>query len=255
VEPRSEDAGGTTAGAVAEPDPPGSAEEVASIAAPPARQRWRLVLAREASAHARSGRELADAWDAAVDGSGLPVYRAPGKVRARVVFGAPVPPAIALEHEFADVLLTSFVPRWEVREALERVVPRGWRLVELYDVWLGEPPLAGQVAAADYRMELDGGDPATLAAAAARLLGAHALTRDRARGAETVRYDLRPLLADVGVADPGPPIVLRARTRFDPALGTGRPDEVIAALGDEAGATLVVASIVRERVLLANELD
>jgi uncharacterized protein DUF2344 len=244
-----------TPGTVAEPDPASFAEQGAATAGPPARQRWRLVLARNASTDARAGRELAEAWDAAIDRSGLPVHRAPGKLRARVLFGAPVPAAMALRRELADILLTSFVPRWEVREALEPVLPRGWRLVDLYDVWLGEPPLAGQVAAADYRIELADGDPATVAAAAARLLAAGALPRERAKGGETVRYDLRPLVADLAVADPGPPIVLHARTRFDPALGTGRPEEVMAALGNEAGIGLVVDSIVREQVLLANELD
>jgi hypothetical protein len=162
---------------------------------------------------------------------------------------------MALEHELADVLLTALVPRWEVRGAIEAVLPGGWRLVDLYDVWLGEPALAGQVAAADYRIELDHGDPTALAAAAERLMAARALPRERAKGPEMVRYDLRPLIADVAIADAGPPIVVRARTRFDPVLGTGRPEALVAALGDEAGTPLIVGSIVRERVRLANELD
>ena len=255
MEPRSEGPGGSTVGAVADTDRPASAEDVAAVVGPPARQRWRLVLARVASVDARAGRELSEAWDAAIDGAGLPVHRAPGKARARVLFGAPVPAAIALERELADVLLTAFVPRWEVREAIEAALPRGWRLVDLYDVWLGEPPLAGQVAAADYRIELVEGDLPALAAAAGRLLAARAIPRERAKGGETVRYDLRPLLANVAIAESGPPPVLLARTRFDPALGTGRPEEVVAALGDEVGMALAVGSIVRERVLLANELD
>ena len=255
MEPRSGTAGGTTPGAVAEPDPAASVGEVAAIVAPPARQRWRLVLAREPSADARAGRELAETWDAAIDGTGLPVHRAPGKARARVLFGAPVPAAIALEHELADVLLTALVPRWEVRGALEAALPRGWRLVDLYDVWLGEPPLAGQVAAADYRIVVEGTDPSTLASAAGRLMAAAAIPRERSKGGETVRYDLRPLIADLAIADLGPPAVLATRTRFDPALGTGRPEEVVAALGDEVGAALAIGSVVRERVLLANELD
>lgn len=247
-------AAGAGAGTLTQPDPPPPVEG-AAVVAPPARQRWRLVLARTASTDARSGRELAEAWDAAVDGAGLPVHRAPGKPRARVQFGAPIPAGMALEHELADILLTAFVPRWEVRGALAAILPRGWRLVDLYDVWLGEPPLAGQVAAADYRIELDGGDPSALAAAAARLLAAESIARERTKGAERVRYDLRPLLAAVAVADPGPPVVVTMRTRFDRALGTGRPEEVVVALGDAAGTALAVSSIVRERVLLANELD
>jgi hypothetical protein len=63
------------------------------------------------------------------------------------------------------------------------------------------------------------------------------------------------LLADVRVLDDGPPIRIRARTRFDPVRGTGRPEEVVAALGDRLGRPLSVASIVRERLILADELD
>jgi hypothetical protein len=48
---------------------------------------------------------------------------------------------------------------------------------------------------------------------------------------------------------------VRLRARIHPELGTGRPDEVIAALGDEAGVTLTVESLVRERLLLADELE
>ena len=48
----------------------------------------------------------------------------------------------------------------------------------------------------------------------------------------------------------GPPVVLRVRTRFDPQLGNGRPEEVVAALADELGHDLVIDEIVRERLVL-----
>jgi hypothetical protein len=63
------------------------------------------------------------------------------------------------------------------------------------------------------------------------------------------------LLVDVGVAAAGPPVVVRARTRFHPELGSGRPGEVVAALADAAGVALEIASIERERVLLKDDLE
>ena len=125
----------------------------------------------------------------------------------------------------------------------------------LYDVWLGSPPLAGQVAAADYRIGVTGATGSDLGPAAARLLAATELQRERQKGGSTVRYDLRPLLAHVGVVDDGPPVVLRARTRFDPVLGTGRPEEVVAALSDAVGVPLDLSSLVRERLILADEQE
>jgi hypothetical protein len=224
------------------------------VPAPP-RQRWRLVLARSAGAPGLAGRELIDVWETALEASALPLFRPVGRVRGRIAFGAPIPATLEVERELADILLTEFVPTWRVREGLADRLPDGWRLIDLYDVWLGSPALAGQVAAADYRIGVSGAGGPALVAAAAGLLGAKELSRQRQKGGSLVRYDLRPLLVDVGVVDQGPPAVLRARTRFDSVLGTGRPEEVVAALGDVVGAPLDIASIVRERLILAEEQE
>lgn len=195
-----------------------------------------------------------------MEASGLPFFRPIGRARRRVAFGAPIPATLAAEHELADIVLSETWPVWRVREALEGELPTGWLLLDVHDVWLGGPPLAGQVAAADYRIDLgETAAPAVaapaVAAAARTLLAAEALPRERAKAGSVVRYDLRPLLIDVHVSQPGPPLQIRARTRFHPVLGTGRPEEVVAALGEAAGCALVIGSMVRERLVLADELD
>ena len=201
-------------------------------------------------------REAADAWVAAMERAGLPLARTDGeKPRPRISFGAPLPVGMAAEAELIDVVLLERWPAWRVREALGDRVPDGWRLLELQDVWLAGPPLAGRVAAADYRIELSGSpDAAALAVAADELLAARSIIRERPKGATTVPYDLRPLLIDLRVL-PAPTLVVLARTRFHPELGTGRPEEVVAALADRAGWPLEAGSIVRERLLLVDELD
>lgn len=238
------------------PEPPD--EPIGEVPAAP-RQRWRLVLARSRDAPRLVGRELSEAWDAALAGCGLPLYRPAGRPRASIAFGAPLAGEMAAEAELADIVLTEAVAIWTVREALEGRLPEGWRLIDVADVWLGAPALAGRVAAADYRIEVlaVGGSPvaaASVRAAAAALLAAPELPRERLKGTATVRYDLRPLLADVRVGDPGPPVVVLVRTRFDPVLGTGRPEEVVAALGERVGIPLEIGSIVRERLVLAEDL-
>jgi radical SAM-linked protein len=200
-----------------------------------------------------AGRELIEAWEAALETSALPLFRPLGRVRPRIAFGAPIPTSLELERELADIFLTEFVPTWQVREGVTAHLPDGWRLVDLHDVWLGAPALAGQVAAADYRIVVTGGDGAAIASAATGLLAATELPRERLKGGSTVRYDLRPLLANLTIVEAGPPVVLRARTRFDPVLGTGRPEEVMAALGEGVGTPLAVTSLVRERLILAEE--
>jgi hypothetical protein len=163
---------------------------------------------------------------------------------------------MAAERELGEVVLSAVLPVWRVRDALIGRLPAGWRLVDLYDVWLGSPALAGRVIGAEYRVMVDGTvDPDAVAAAASALLAAERLPRNRLKGGSTVAYDLRPLLADIEVLDPGPPVVLRVRTRIHPELGTVRPEEVLAALADRLGCPLAPGSIVRERLILADEPD
>ena len=219
------------------------------------RQRWRLVVARDAPLRDESQRDAAETWEAAIREAGLPLAWSEGaKPRPRVSFGAPLPVGMAAGGELIDIVLAERLPIWRVREALHPVVPTGWRLVGLHDVWLGGPSLAGRVAAADYRIVLaDGADASAVARACGILLAAASLDRRRSKGGEVVRYDLRPLLLDVRVADAGPPTVVAARTRFHPELGTGRPEEVVAAIGDAAGVPVAIAATIRERLLLADD--
>lgn len=224
-------------------------ERPASTAEP--RQRWRLVVARSAGAPELAQREVAEGWVAAITDAGLPVAWTQGaKSRPRIAFGAPLPIGMAANAELIDVVLTERWPVWRLREALTDRLPAGWSLVDVQDVWLAGPPLAGRVAAADYRVVLAGDVPTDrLRATAAELLAAPNLPRRRPRGDQSVEYDLRPLLIDIAIED-GPPVTLLIRTRFHPELGTGRPEEVVAAL-DEA---LEATSIVRARLVLVEDL-
>lgn len=220
------------------------------------RQRWRLVLARSADAPELAGRELADAWDEAIAATRLPLYRATPAGRARVAWGAPLPSRMAAEREPAEIVLSEVVPVWQVRDALTRCLPPGWSLVDLHDVWLGAPALAGQVTGAVYRVTLEASgcpDADAVRSAAAVLLAAGELIRTRLKGGTSVAYDLRPLLAALSVVEPGPPVVLRIETQIHPERGSGRPEEVVAALGDRMGQPIVARSIVRERLILAHE--
>ncbi len=223
----------------------------------PPRQRWRLVVARGPDAPAAAQRDVAESWLAAIEASGLPLAHTEGaRARPRIAFGAPLPVGMVADAELIDMVLTERRAAWDVRSALLVNLPDGWRLVDLFDVWLAGPALPGRVAAADYRITLAPGvDSAPVVTAARALLDSRSILRERPKGGGTVRYDLRPLLIDVLVADPGPPPILAVRTRFHPELGAGRPEEVVAALGERLGLVLEVGAIVRERLVLTDDLD
>jgi radical SAM-linked protein len=221
------------------------------------RQRWRLTFARRVSVGepAAIGRAYTTLWEAALLASGLPVVIVDSG-RPRFSLAAQLPAGAAGRAELADAWLTERWPAWRVREALEGVLPPDHELVGCEDTWLGAPALPGRVAAADYLIELrEPLDRAQAEVAARRLLAAASLPRVRTKGTSTKTYDLRPLLLAIDVEPSSSGGRVRVRTRLHPELGSGRPDEVIAALGEELGVTLTPMAIARERLVLIEDLE
>lgn len=205
-----------------------------------------------------SGRPYIAVWEAALLASGLPVATSESG-RPRFAIGALLPSGVAGLAELAELWLTERLAAWRVRAALGPVLPPGHSLETLEDVWLAAPSLPSRVAAADYLVLLhDPPDIADLRSAAGRLLAASAIPRQRSKGTTEKTFDLRRLILDVAIDhdDSGAtqPRV-RIRTRIHPEIGSGRPDDVLAALADDLGDRLVPASIVRERLLLAEDLE
>ena len=218
-------------------------------------QRWRLVLAREPIPSESAQREQLAAWEQALSASALPVAGLDAaRPRPRFALAAPLGASTPGEAELADVWLVERVPAWRAREALAAAMPTGWRLVDLYDVWLGEPALPGRVVASVYRATFAEGaiDAARLREAAAGLLDADAVPRERRKGDTVVAYDLRPFVDGLVVEARDPGTVVLMTLRHDPEKGVGRPEEVLAALGDRLDSALPMATVVRQRLVLAD---
>ena len=132
------------------------AEAPGPVAArPEPRQRWRVRFRRRPDAPALPQREQLAAWEAALAASGLPLAGLDLPVpRPRLVFAAPLGVGMAAEGELFDLFLTDRRAVAEVRPIIAASMPAGHELVDVFDVWLGEPPLSGRVVAADYRLEL-----------------------------------------------------------------------------------------------------
>jgi radical SAM-linked protein len=219
-------------------------------------QRWRVTFARGAAARDLDQRQELEAWEAAVQDSGLPVTSA-GR-RPKLTFALPLPVGFDADAERLDIGLTDRRTSVDVRSALEPRLPPGHRLIDLHDVWVGESGLPGLVVAADYRLTLDDAPLPASVAAAEELLAATALPRVRRRGERETPYDLRPLILDLrverGQAEAPDAVAVWARLVVSPSEGTGRPGELIAALGDAVGRSLRLRAGRRERIWLADEL-
>jgi radical SAM-linked protein len=268
------------------------------------RQRWRIVFARDEEARFLSHLDASHAWERSLRRGGVPVTTSEGfSPRPKLIFAAPLPLGMLAEHDLADLFLAERLTRPELREQLTVGMPRGYRLLDLYDIWVGAPALATQLAAADYRLTLLGVDADRLGVAIRQLLAAHELRREKRREKKVTAYDLRPLLLDLrvrsvdeaaagevvaaGLPEAGdgfaarlPAAGLWMRLRHSQVRGSGRAEEVVAALAENLGLAVIAAPgagdagaeerperaspsgpsleivhPVRERLWLAEELD
>ena len=178
----------------------------------------------------------------------------------RLAFAAPVPLGMTAEREILEFLLEQPLPITEVRAALRAHLPSGHGLLDLHDVWLGAPSVASLLVAMDYRVQVHSEVGAAqrtelsqLATGVSRILAAPRLDRPHLKGGGPTTRDLRPLIESLTVAD-SPPALLAMRLRTDPSIGFARPEDVLLALSDEVGREIVAESIVRERLILADEV-
>jgi len=172
---------------------------------------------------------------------------------------SPLPVGVAGEREVVDLYLVERLPAATVRAAVAAVLPAGLSLVELHDVWVGAPSAPAGVVAADYRVLVAGPPRWVIEGAVLALLGAVTLPRERRREKKTTAYDLRPLILGLevrGSDGSGVTLAMRLRHASD---AVGRPEEVVAALGEPPAAPLpvplAVRSIVRERIVMAADAD
>jgi radical SAM-linked protein len=212
-----------------------------------ARQRWRIVFGRDEEARYLAHLDAVRLWERAFRRAGIPIASSEGfSPRPKLVFGAPLPLGMLAEHELADLFLSERLTRADVRTRLAEAMPRGYRLIDLADEWVGAPALATQLTVADYRLTLLGAAADRLGGAVDRLLAAESLPRERLREKKVARYDLRPLLLELKASpadapDGGPVALVWMRLRHSQERGTGRPEEVVAALADALGMAVAPA--------------
>jgi radical SAM-linked protein len=218
------------------------------------RQRWRLVFARGEDARYLSHLDAVHSWERAFRRGEIPIDTSEGfNPRPKLVFAAPLQLGVLAEHELADVYLAEKLTAPDLRQRLMVGLPRGYTVVDLYDVWVNAPAIAPQLAAADYRLTLLNVEQTPLDGAVARLLAADQLTRERRKEAKTIRYDLRPLVFDLQIRAADPQAVppgavlseaagLWMRLRHSQNGGSGRAEEVVAALAEDLGLTANISA-------------
>ncbi len=197
---------------------------------PPGKQRLRICFTRDETLKYIGHLDMARTWQRIARRANLPLAYSEGfNPQPRMSFAAALPVGCTSDHEELDMVLSPPRAIEEVRANLNGVMPPGMNVVSIEAMALNAPALQMQLQAAEF--EITVADAATIDLLPERVtqfLAATEVLRDR-RGKV---YNLRPLVQTLAI-EPGKAdrtVVIRSRLQATEA-GTGRPDELAAALG------------------------
>jgi radical SAM-linked protein len=187
--------------------------------------------------------DLMRLWERALRRARVPLAYSRGfNPRPKIAFAAPLPVGFTSRGEVMDVVLERRMSPYKFAKGLASHLPPGIELLSVEEVYPKLPSLQSQVRSAEYRVTVSwDGSQEEVEGRLHELLTAESLLRQR-RGKD---YDLRPLIEALWVERKGADgWVLGMRLRAGDQ-GTGRPDEVLDALGLAEGSYAVR----RERLL------
>jgi radical SAM-linked protein len=195
-------------------------------------QRLRVVFRIGNSVKYISHLDLMRAWERALRRAKVGLAYSEGfNPRPKLVFAAALPVGFTASAEAVDILLERPMDLVRFAAAVKAQLPDGLELVSVTEVSTALPSLPNRLIAAEYRVVVKADEsPARVQALLDQLLASDTLPRVRHRPEGAKKYDLRPLVHRlwlIGLQEEGMAIgmVLQAD-----AQGTGRPDEVMAAL-------------------------
>jgi radical SAM-linked protein len=196
-------------------------------------QRLRLRFGRGEEVKFISHLDVVRFWERAFRRAGIPLAYSQGfRPHPRIAVGAPLAVGVTSEAELMDVWLSQWMPPQSVIMKLKGQLSCGFDVFEAYEIGLNGPSLQSSLAAAEYRVEVRSEKREhEIEYSLNRLLQANKLPWQHFRGDKVHRYDLRALVNDLWVINHHNSLyVLGMRLRCD-AGGSGRPEQVLAALG------------------------
>jgi len=189
--------------------------------------RLRLTFTKDEPLRYISNLDVLRLWERAFRRAGVPIAYSGGfNPRPRMVIASALPLGITGREELMDVWLDALVTPEEFVRRVSAQLPTGVRLLAAQPVAKDAPSLPAQVRAAEYRVAVEGVTKGAVEERVRQLLAATSLPRER-RGKV---YDLRPLVEELEVVEEGGTVYVAMRLRAE-AGATGRPDEVLRALG------------------------
>jgi len=198
------------------------------------RQRLRVTFTRDVTLKYIGHLDISKAWQRILRRADWPLAYSEGfNPQPKITFAAALPVGCTSDHEVMDAVLSPALEIDEARVRLERALPPGIKLRSIEPVALNAPALQTQLLSTEFEIIVE--DPIAMAALPDRVREFQAATevmRDR-RGKV---YNLRPLVQSLTIEIESDRAVIRSSLQGTES-GTGRPDELIAALGVDPATT------------------
>ena len=196
-------------------------------------QRLRLRFGRGEEVKYISHLDVVRFWERAFRRAGIPLAYSQGfTAHPRISLAAPLAVGVTSEAELMDVWLNRWMPPQSFMMRVKSQLPRDFDIFDAWEVGLNVPALQSSLAFAQYCVEVGTGKSEPQVEASLRsLLQAKELPWHHSRGSKMHFYDLRALIDDLWIVSYHDSLyVLGMRLRYD-ANGSGRPEQVVAALG------------------------
>lgn len=196
-------------------------------------QRLRITFSRGDEAKYCSHLDLMRLWERALRRAGLPVAYSEGFTpHPRIAIASPLPVGVRGRAELMEIYLRKRVSPRFFLDQIEPQLPTGMGISQIEEAAIGLPSLQAAVRRAEYRVEANwGSDRADLELRVLSLMALGQLIIERSRPGGNKSVDLRALLDRVWVdAVESGRCVIGMLLRTD-SQGSGRPEEVTAALG------------------------
>ena len=206
--------------------------------------RIRILFAKTSDMRYTGHLDLHRTWERMIRRARLPLAYTQGfRPHPRINLASALPLGFTGEREVVDIWLEEELPIEQVEDTLRIASPPGLRVLKVETVDSKAPTLQTQMEASEFTITFLDPFPA-LGARIEELLAAQTLPRER-RGKA---YDLRPLILDIDRLPDDEEGQPRLRVRLSAQEGaTGRPEEVILALGGDPEAVRVH----RERLIFS----
>jgi radical SAM-linked protein len=196
-------------------------------------QRLRIKFSRGPEIKFISHLDIVRLWQRAFNRAGIEIAYSTGFTpHPRIALAAPLPLGVTSEAEWMDIFCVKGVAPHFFVSAVNQQLPPGMKVEKVYPIAPDLPSLQAQISQAEYRVEVNTEKgPSDIKTSLAALLALDHLPWEHQRDTGPHKYDLRPLVDDLWVIEWKPPLgIIGMRLQCNNS-GSGRPEQVAAALG------------------------